>query len=534
MQAILEAIETGLVRGCGISLTEAMSSPRFVKLLARQKTLFERYPKDTHRGIALRAGHLVMGQLLNTMPESKALAQARRIKTPKFGCGIELRALIQFFGEALIVEAGKCLPDEVLELAKEWRAATAERQIEIVRELFFIFRSKKQGDDQEIMTLAHAEQDLIRKAMEKWNRGSDARDVLPRLYGKWDSNCPANCQGKTQLLVAFAHLAGTKAMVVNALSDGVHELWRLRGELADAISQDIRRRGLGGVSSEFDDSLAGHHFAEIFREKIRDFHVGTALRLGDGRWILIDPHALAWGVFSPRWQMNETHRLLRKYAEVLPGLTLTRDDGGEVTDKIKARAEVSYDLIERSRKLEILLREQVHSMSDFIDIVKDSEDFDLLMRLNAEHERTTFVPWTDPKIRFLGVASVVAGGMDKLHDFRAMIDPKYLEQQIKLWLSFYHCVAANHLANQLGDNGELVHLVCEFNASPEYYLALSATNSIIVREDEESESFFIDYGFDQLTLYNTMIRRKEAAVAAAEVVKTLPFVHENMRTRFGI
>ena len=85
----MRAIENGLSLGCGLSLSQAMNSPRFQELLARQESLLTRYPKNTHRGIALRAGHLAMGQLLNTKSEQEALSTAKLAREPKFGCGIE-------------------------------------------------------------------------------------------------------------------------------------------------------------------------------------------------------------------------------------------------------------------------------------------------------------------------------------------------------------------------------------------------------------------------------------------------------------
>ena len=373
---VMKAIEDGFGLGCGISLSQAMNSPRFRELLTKQNTLLSRYPENTHRGIALRAGHLVMGQLLHTLPESKALAEAKKIETPKFGCGIEMRALIQFFGESLIAEAGECLPDDVLELAREWKTASTERQIAIARELFFVFRSESQGHKKgEVLTLVKARQDLLRRAAERWDREeSNGEDILPRLYGRWNEKCSANCQGKAQMLIAFAQLVGAEVMTVNTLSDGNQELRHLRNELARAITRDMRKRKLSDASSDFSDSMAGHIFAETFGEQIRDFHVGVALKLRDGHWILIDPHALSWGVFSQHHYLNSTHRLLQKYGEVLPGLALIRSDDGEMADRIRARINLSYDLIERSRKMEAVIREHVSTALDFIKVVMVSED----------------------------------------------------------------------------------------------------------------------------------------------------------------
>lgn len=529
---MLNAIRYGLELGCGISLEQAIKSPRFGELYNKQQTLFERYPADTNEGTALRNGHLIMGQMFNLLPEREALIQSRLFDKPQFGCGIEMRSLIQYFGESLVTEAGRCLPDEAIAYAQEWKTATAERQIEIAKELFFLFRSSSQKTGGQFLTLALAQEDHIRKAMERVKRDYSNEDILPRLYGKWNEESTANCQGKAQMLTAFARMAGAEVMVACPLRGGSDELSIAVDELGDFVINDLRNRGLEKADSGFADACAGHLYRQSHKQKI-DFHVGVALRLCDSRWILLDPHALVWGILSPEWEMENTYRLLSKYGEVLPGLFMIRNDHGEMTHKIQTRAEEARELIHRSRKLEEMIRKGVTSVVELVFLIRDSDDFDLLMRMNAEQEGIQVLDLSDPEFRFAVTAQVVLGGMENVFSIEKMLDPQFLPERIKAWLSFYHAIALNHLRNQLSDNGELVHPISEFSANPEYDLALSAINSLVVRHDQSSKQFFMDYEFNQLTLHNAMIgstwERPELGRAAASVVMSMPFMHDNIR-----
>ena len=135
---ILETIEQAFRQGCRLTLADAVKSARFSELSQAQDTLYERHSAESDLGVALRAGHLVMGQLLNTTSESEALFHARHIRPP-FGVGTECRALVTYLGEQLVESAGRCLPQEIKKLAANWKKTDVEGQIQIGRQLWDLF-----------------------------------------------------------------------------------------------------------------------------------------------------------------------------------------------------------------------------------------------------------------------------------------------------------------------------------------------------------------------------------------------------------
>lgn len=538
MNTILEAIEKIFCVGCGLEMQPVMMTERFAALAEHNRQLFNRFGENTQLGIALRAGHLVMGQLLNCFPEKEAIQIAKKSTHP-LGHGVELRPLIQILGESIVAAAKQCLPPEVLVLAQEWKTATAERQIEIARELFFLFRSKSQGQEHEIQTTEKSMERIYDKLRERASRNQRVDDILPLLYGHWNENCPANCQGKSQMLTAFGRLAGAKVMTVDPLSCGFERLARVRSRLIEAISRDLRDRGLEQADDSLNEGRFGDQLEMLAGDAFRGFHVSVALELCDGRWILIDPHGLVWGVFSKIWGMNRVWKLLKKYGAVIPGLQLIRNDGGESEAKIEARFNESLQIIEQSRKLEQIIREQdVKMLGDLIRIVQESDDFDLLIKMHHEQGGNPAPDYLKiPEARELAVMEMISGGLDNLMSLSRMLDPEFCRQQIGEWLTFYHCIAANHLSNQLANTGEIMHPVAEFSANPEYHLAISAINSMLIRINGESQQFFVDYAFDQLTLRNALLQlhgeRPDIGRAAAAALYFLPFVHDNIRKNLG-
>jgi hypothetical protein len=185
-------------------------------------------------------------------------------------------------------------------------------------------------------------------------------------------------------------------------------------------------------------------------------------------------------------------------------------------------------LLERSRKIEKIVRENGGSIMDLIDAVVDSKDMDILLRNEELEKGKELIPasLSDPEIRRYVATVLVLGGEDKLYDIGAMFDPNFSEKRIRSFVTWYHASAMNLFGNQLNDNGKLVHDVCEFGL-PEYHIAMSALNSLtwhFGRPNSSEHRFFLDYSFDQVSLHNALADR-EVGQAAAQALKALPFVH---------
>ncbi len=315
---ILDAMQTVLKSGCGISFEEAVRSERYAELESQFKSLPKCFPARTHRGIALRAGHLQMGRLLNTTSERGAIKLPRSVQS-EFGRGQAMAPLVQLVGECLVKAAAECLPDDVVALAKEWREADVDRQIEIARTLFFRFNSEGQRHDEEFH-LDTVTQNISKRIL--MNEHASER-ILPKQFGMWDpKTCIANCQGKTQMLTAFGRLAGTDVLAVSPLTTAHEVVEGWRSIVADRIREDLAQRKIEFPEPVFMDSLKAYEIDKVFSDFDSHFHVGAALKLRDGRWVLIDSHAMSWGVFTPDWHLERIVGLLDKYGVVLPGIHL--------------------------------------------------------------------------------------------------------------------------------------------------------------------------------------------------------------------
>lgn len=517
---ILDAIEWGLKIGCKSSLVEMLQSKGFSRLMADYANLETRFSPDTDEGIALRAGHLNMGRLFNTLPEADAIEEAKSCAKVSGSSG-DFSVMVRCFGEALVKTAAECLPPDIMAMAREWKATDSSRQIEIARQLYSAFRSETQESAGGI-TMQSARKRIERKLRKK----DDERNILPALYGTWDKKtCLANCQGKMQMLTAFGRLAGARVLCAGSIRQSRRELEEFRRTLIGEIVADLRARGLEDADAGLSESIAASQ-VESSAELEESFHVCVALELRDGRWVLIDPHGMAWGVLSDVWDLGNTYRILSKYAVVLPGLQIIRHDHGESKRVLEYKLGEARDLLSRSKRMEETIRASATSVMDLIDAIVASEDLDILMRNERAEAGCESFNLSNPIVRRYAVTVLVMGGGKKMWDIGRMIDPNFLEARIRSWVTFYHANAANLFKDQLSDQGKLLHPVCEFGM-PEYHIAIAAINSLTWRFGRRPSivvKFFLDYSFDQVSLHNALFD-SEIGQAAARTLKALPFVH---------
>jgi len=525
---LFKSLEHALRVGCNSSLNAMIKSPQFEEVLEKHARA-SKVPPDSDEGIAWRTGHLLMGTLFNTLSEKEALAQALvQPSDESLGGTAETRTLTECLGYTLITAATKCLPENVRTMAQEWKSGNAEAQIEIARQLYFLFRSENQESRGEL-TVEHVYED--------WNRRLDDRDnesrFLPALFGEWKKDiCPANCQGKAQMIAAFARLAGARSMVVSPLVMGHDQEKQAREQMFSEVLNDVIRQNLDDADSSFSEGLRA---AQIERHLVHrnDFHIGIALELCDGRWLLLDPHGLSWGVFVDEWQLTEVLQMLEKYRWVLPGLQLIRHDHDQAKRVIAERVALARRLITASQQLGEEAKRRDVDLMQFLDLVLESEEFDLLMRLDLIEKGMEYPQNMNDDLRRYIATVLLIGGEDKLWDLSAMFDPEFLQKRIKSWLTFYHATALNLFSNRLADKGLLVNPVCEFGL-PEYHLGISVLNSVSLCMSHERNSdmskFFLGHSFDQVSLHNAL-SDPVFGQAALQSLQSLPFVHSLCRRK---
>ncbi len=514
-----------ILQTCGSSLQQGLKSSRFSNLLKKEERIAT-IKTDTDQGIAYQAGHLVMGTLLAHLPEKLAIEQGGK-SIGVIGSSCEERALIHLCGEKILATAKKCLSIKVRKLAELWKSASADEQLHIVQDLYFEFRTESQNSKGEL-SMEAVNDSLVRS---QGRRTQDELAYLPGLYRAWNKQTsPANCQGKTQMLLAFAKLAGAEAVVLHPIEHAKDYVTQKRREIKKAVEEDFITRGLESGCQIFAGSLSASHIDDQMRDKDAEcFHVGLALKLTDGRWVMLDPHGLSWGLIPKEWRMESAITMLQKYRDVLPGLTViagNRDTNKALVDSLVSQAQ---DLLERSRKMGERIKVEVRFIPDLIDVICESEDFDILMRLNAEQEGNPLLDFSNPELRKYAVMLLVMGGQEVVFDLNQMLDPNLLEKRIKVWLTFYHACAMNLFLNRETDQGLLIHPICEVSASAEWSVAISAINSArFDRRDleNENETFFVRNSFDQTSLYNAVgLFDRSIGVAAEKALQSLPYKH---------
>lgn len=531
---ILDAFRKAFFDGCGLTQEQAIQSVRYQQLVSSQRMLSERYAADTAEGIALRAGHLLMGKLFNTLPEKEALRKAKGMRS-LFGHGIEWRALITLLGEEIIRAATRCLPPDIIAMAEEWKEVSPEWQIEIARELYFLFQSQSQRREK-TLNWQVLDEELTRSLIEEFSESSNA--ILPLQYGLWDKDIsPANCQGKTQMLIAFARLADAEVMTVHSITSAKDTLDQWRRIAKERLSQDIEERGIEYPDPEFAESMAAEQFRDSFNElKGGSFHLGAALQLKDGRWVLVDPHGMDWGVFSESWDVPSIFAFLKKYQEALPGLTLLRSSREEVQNLFEQKMRELDELLARSRNLERAIGPNPQ-LPDIVEALKNSEEMEFILGTMGAGE----VDLSDPKKREYAAWMIGVGDMTDPETLYRVMGKDVVKKRIGSVLTIYHYLAMQSLRDQVNDAGVLLHPECEFSL-PEYSIAMSIINSLCKRETVADKQFFLDYVFDQVALYNAIEvvpfwrevkRGSEMPLvhAAAEALQALPFIHTMCRKK---
>ncbi len=532
----MNAIGKVLALGCGTTLQEVFRSKRYATLQMVNKSLGLCHPSSTDEGVALRAGHLEFGRLINTVGEQQALVGAKGI-TPTFGTDTELRPLIQATGEHIIRAAGKCLSPDIENMSKQWQGSTADQQVDICRALYHSLRSTSQ-DSKDELTM-----EVLRKSMElhQISNRHEVRKVLPMQYGMWNADsCVANCQGKTQMLIAFARLAKARVIVPHPLKHAGKVLNTIRQNVYEKVVRDIAQRNITHLDEPFAESLRAGRI-DLFRRAADEyFHVCACIQVADGRWVLIDPHGLNFGVMGEEWNMPEIVERLDRYSKVLPGLHLLATDKGRHERLMEMADKRADELIARSVKLEQHLTHASNPI-ELIDALISSGEIRFMIESFSRHDQETLDKvLNDPEyVRF--VATTFIFGENMWDPFRVMTDKDFMKKRLHSIITSHHCVAMNELNHQWSEDGMLIHPECEF-ANPEYSVAISAINSLVDHYGPEVNRFFMDYSFDQTSMFNALrgvtsrwsnYEEIIIGMAAAKSLRALPVQHPLCKQRLS-
>ncbi|HRH31376.1 MAG TPA: hypothetical protein PK950_01795 [Candidatus Paceibacterota bacterium] len=520
-----ELFDVILQQGCGVDLASYQRSKTFRSYLKQQKDLFDKNPENTDQGIMLRSGHLAGGVLLNCYPEQEAIELSRQYQSP-FGHGIDMRAKINYTGTAIVKAAKKQLPIEAYDMARRWKSGSADEQLAVTKELYHLFNTDSQRVKNNI-TIKNIHS-VIREKHKMKEEVSGSKSVLPLVYGKWDKKKHfANCQGKTQMIVAFARMVGAKVLLMfpNDIARDVVD--NAKVEAAHKILQDIENRKIAFPDQEFMGSTHATIIENEFSKFDKSFHLCPVLQLSDGRWVVIDSNAMNWGVMGDAWQLDSLYSKLEKYADVLPGLSLGAADYEQRDKAVKMIWEKFDPYLEHSRKLEEELK-SIDDLTDIVEAIEKSESFAFIANETFQLGEKQYSDLPDEVKKYTVNLFFLGPDPDVYGEF--LRDPKdFLAKKLGCIYTYYHCLAADAINDYWNDEGIIIHPEAHFTICAEYHIALSALNSLATDNCTSITSPFIaDYSFCQTTLHNAMLSKMsspELAVAARNALEQLPYKH---------
>jgi len=123
---LVDLVAEVLEKGTYINLEKLTRSEEFQGRLADRERLYEQLAaSDSDMAIALRAGHIEMGELLQSMPEYLALQQASRGDDPD----PYIYELLEEVGERLVETATFCLPTPIFQVAEHIGSLSPDEQL---------------------------------------------------------------------------------------------------------------------------------------------------------------------------------------------------------------------------------------------------------------------------------------------------------------------------------------------------------------------------------------------------------------------
>jgi hypothetical protein len=507
-----ELFEYILESGCGVNPMTYKQSEEYKNLFNKQKTLFERYTKDSDQGTMLRAGNFMSSALLNTKSESEALFLAQSEKSI-FGHGVEERAIMHYMGQEILRVAKEQLPKEALILAEKWPLSSAEEQVEITKNIYNLFVCDSQRNNKEMsMENLHS---IVIKDRENNIKYSGPTSCLPLLYGAWNENNLANCQGKSQMIIAFANIVGANVLLMNPNDTSADIIEKQRMISREKVLQDIKSRKMVFPDEPYMDSLKAAQIKSEMKVKEDAFHLCPVIQVSDGRWVMIDSNALCWGILSEKWEMDRIYPLLKKYEDVLPGVCLYSNDNEQKNKTIQKIWNRFDEYLTHSKNVESL----IGSMDDMVEMVTafaNSDELDFLLKSSVNFHQSSAL---NAEMREYFATSFLFGeANDFLHNF--MDDPKnYLQKKKESLYTFYHCLAGDMINNDWNENGELIHPEGSFFSSVAYNLAISVVNSVALDFNVRvNDSFLPEYSCCPTTMHNAIFSRHSSQ-------ELMPFMH---------
>jgi len=380
------------------------------------------------------------------------------------------KSLIWNFGEKMINLTLSRMSKEMKELAEEYKKSSLERQVEILKKLFDILRSKEQ---KEIPLTLEGIIDLI-NFERKMNIEGGPERYLPPYFDQIEPNC----LGKEMQIAAFMRLANIKSFSASIIKH-VSEVECIETlDFIGKIREDMKKRNIQN-DPLFEQSLYLQEVSSQIRlaTEIR-FHSGIILQLRNKEWWMFDPYGLSLGKLPMQEQMKEVDKVLSSSKE--PKFSLIYSQ--EIEKRILEKKTEFFDWIERSKKLDPLKEKEIVDLDKLVDelinlnvpneIIEsptfgDNADSDLKEKIQQPLFKKFFMK------KLLENFLILGGGIKRIIDEL---------------ITIYHLIAMYKFFKWFDDsrlNGQIIHPAFEVMNS-EYSIGVGVLNNLAV----EFNNFF--------------------------------------------
>lgn len=569
----LTVIEEVLQQGCGVSVQQVVTSEEMEVLEKKQERLLNGEAEHDELQ-AYKAGHQGFGQLINEMSEEEAVRKAASSEPAQFGHGQSLRSLIEMTGRELVRAASRMLSPEIIEMGERWKLSAADEQIAITRELCLHLLSENQIPDKGPLCLENVHQSISAVWSQFFRNAKEG--VLPNVYGSWGKErSSANCQGKSQMLIAFAQMVGTSAYIVMPEKTAKDYMDDLGYQVVDMLRTDMSERDILYGDDMLFEGMVASDIVHNHSKNAHAFHMCVVMQVADGRWVVIDSHAMCWGIVPTEWDLDGRIKMLEKYKTALPGLSIacrTRPHS-ELEARVKSWAarliQISKEIEQRYNDaphdfmglIEALIARRVPDMMQAMIEWKEQKGFctpdELIQMIEAEEllhlgkgvdllEAGHALQYMTAMMMVLGKdedegqvgedgqgwGEVMMRTMSMSKMFEWMQNEEWRAKRMGALLTSLHWLAVELVKDWLVFCGELLHgNVLLFH--PHYSIAMAAINSIARYGRGKKQEFFLDYQYNPVGLVNAVRQVRNGTLAcedemvqfAVRALREMPWCH---------
>jgi len=308
---IPEIADIALKKGTNGCLKQLLKSYDFYQ----RRSFFEKI--DDKKSKILSLGPLKIGEILRKNGLNEENLNEELLNFPVQAISKEnwfLPTIIDLVGKKLIKAAASTLPEETKNLVEKWRSGNVEKQISVLKSIFYLLRAPQQ---KQIISDINS---LIQFEKES-NLDQGIHRFLPALFKK---NKNPNCLGKEIQLVSFFELCGAKCYSASVIKPITETDIEITQSLISKINKDLEKRGIEN-DSKFQESLSNQmEMMQIILMNEIKFHSAVIVQLADKRWAIVDPFGICWGILPEKAQIQvqKIDKILSKYSTVLPGLSL--------------------------------------------------------------------------------------------------------------------------------------------------------------------------------------------------------------------